>query len=169
MNQQTLLKSVDYSVPSYPAGESRMGRQNSHPFGMYSPMVQVNIDFEKRNLFMEGASQLITSSGRYRETIKTKAEKKKVIVKAVIYPGAGIELSERPKNDFVFSLEGTIDDGKSIHSCSGLLVVNGVAKKNEAGFQEWQLAVYLYDDDNNARKIELTLTMYSISENADLN
>jgi len=158
MNQNNLLKSFEYSIPCMQTGSSGL-----------KDLVQVNIDFDKRTLSLEGLGQLISSSGRRREWIKTKASKKKVSVRATIYPGPGIDLSESSRTDFVFSLEGVIEDGNSIHSCTGLLVVNGTAQTNRAGYREWQLAVYVYDEYNKERKIELTLAMYSVFENAHLN
>lgn len=158
MKQDNLLKSFDYSIPCKQGDNDGL-----------SDLVQVNIDFERRNITLDGLRQFITSPGRRREWIKTKASKKKVSVRASICPGPGLDLSESMDNDFAFSLEGVIDDGKSLHSCAGLLLVNGTARTNGAGYREWQLAVYLYDEHNTERQIDLKLTMYSVFINADLN
>ena len=158
MKQDNLLKSFDYSIPC-PQGDNG---------GTCDP-VQVNIDFENRSITLDGLGQFVPSSGRRREWIKTKASKKTVSVRAAICPGPGLDLSESLDNDFAFSLEGVIDDGKSTHSCAGLLLVNGTAYTNGAGYREWQLALYLYDEHNTERQINLRLTLYSAFKNADQN
>jgi len=158
MKQDNLLKSFDYSIPC---------RQGDNG-GPCEP-VRVNIDFEKRSITLDGLGQFIPSSGRRREWIKTKASKKTVSVRVAICPGPGLDLSESLDNDFAFSLEGVIDDGKSTHACAGLLLVNGTACINGAGYREWQLAVYLYYEHNTEREINLKLTMYSAFKNADQN
>ncbi len=158
MKQDNLLKSFDYSIPC---------RQGDN--GSPCDPVQVNIDFEKRSITLDGLGQFTPGPGRRREWIKTKASKKKVSVRAAICPGPGLDLSESLDNDFAFSLEGVIDDGKSINSCAGLLLVNGTAYTNGAGYREWQLAVYLYDERNTERQVNLKLTLYSGFQHADQN
>ncbi|HEX9514188.1 MAG TPA: hypothetical protein VF939_27035 [Puia sp.] len=108
----------------------------------------VDIDFEKKNLSLTGGS---------------------LKVKATIYPGCAVDLSDSSEDELVFSLEGIMEDGKSINSCSGLLVLDSMMSRYELGGKEWHATVYLYDDYNDEREIKLKLPMCSLSENAELN
>ena len=108
----------------------------------------VDIDFEKQTLFLTG---------------------KRLKVKATIYPGFSVDLTDFSEDGLVFSLEGIIEDGKNINSCSGLLVLDNMTSRNTPGGREWHATVYLYDNYDDEREIKLRLPMYSPRENAELN
>ena len=108
----------------------------------------VDVDFEKKRLHLAG------------EGLK---------VSATIYSGSGVNLSDDIGGGLVFSLEGILEDGKTINTCSGLLVLhNTIAGKGGNG-RTWHLSVYLYDDHNDEREIRFNLAMHPMSENAALN
>lgn len=108
----------------------------------------VDVDFEKKCLRLVG------------EGLK---------VNATIYTGWGVDLSDDTNDGLVFSLEGILEDGKSINTCSGLLVLhNAIDKKGQRG-RAWLLSVYLYDDHNDEREIRFNLAMEPMSENAAFN
>jgi hypothetical protein len=108
----------------------------------------VDVDFEKKCLRLVG------------EGLK---------VNATIYTGCGVDLSDDTNDGLVFSLEGILEDGKSINTCSGLLVLhNAIDRKGQQG-RAWLLSVYLYDDHNDEREIKFNLAMEPMSENAAFN
>jgi hypothetical protein len=108
----------------------------------------VDVDFEKSTLRLAG------------ERLK---------VKATIYPGFGVDLSDETNDGLVFSLDGILEDGKTINSCSGLLVLHSATDRKGRSGSEWRLSVYLYDNNNDEREIILNLTMGPVSGNAGLN
>ncbi|HEY4108135.1 hypothetical protein [Puia sp.] len=155
MKQTIPVKRLEYFIPETAAPNSNM--------------TNVNIDFEKGNLSLEGDSQLmVTDTGRSRLARST-FSKGRIKVNAQIFPGVKVHLSDISNGELVFSLEGKLEDGKSINSCSGLLVLNNKADSKEQGIEKWHLAVYLYDDFNERREIKLILTMHYVKENAELN
>ncbi|HMI63984.1 MAG TPA: hypothetical protein VK518_23870 [Puia sp.] len=108
----------------------------------------VDVDFEKKCLRLVG------------EGLK---------VNATIYSGSGVELSDELSDGLVFSLEGILEDGKTINTCSGLLVLHhAIVRKGQSG-KAWHLSVYLYDDHDDEREIRFNLAMQPMSENAPLN
>jgi len=108
----------------------------------------VDVDFEKKCLRLVG------------EGLK---------VHTTIYPGFGVDLSDETNDGLVFSLEGILEDGKTINTCSGLLILhNAIYRKGRHG-RAWHLSVYLYDDNNDEREIRFNLAMEPMSENAAFN
>lgn len=110
--------------------------------------VHIDIDFEAKNLALEG------------EGIK---------VRTSIYPGFGVDLSDNTGDGLVFSLEGILEDNKTINSCSGLLVLYSTMERKDQNTRDWRLALYLYDDYNSSREIKLNLAMWPFAEKPELN
>ena len=108
----------------------------------------VDVDFEKNCLRLVG------------EGLK---------VNATIYSGSGVNLSDEINDGLVFSLEGILEDGKTINTCSGLLVLHHAIAREGQSVKAWHLSVYLYDDSNDEREIRFNLAMEPMSENAALN
>jgi hypothetical protein len=110
--------------------------------------VNFEIDFEKGNLAIEG------------EGIK---------VKTTIYSGFCSNLSDKTDDELVFSLQGIMEDGKTINSCSGLLVLYSATKRRARAGTDWRVVIYLYDDYDGDREIKLNLTMSLLAGNPELN
>ncbi|HTI07240.1 MAG TPA: hypothetical protein VL832_01755 [Puia sp.] len=140
------LKRFEYSIPdaAIVAGDARNGQTREMVF----QLANVDIDFEKRNLSLTG---------------------KGLKVKATIYPGFAVDLTELSEDGLVFSLEGIMEYHKCINSCSGLLVLDSMPSRYTPGGKEWQATVYLYDDYDDEREIRFRLPMFSHWANAELN
>ncbi|HTE07792.1 MAG TPA: hypothetical protein VK628_03450, partial [Flavitalea sp.] len=76
----------------------------------------VDVDFEKKSLRLVG------------EGLK---------VNATIYSGSGVNLSDESNDGLVFSLEGILEDGKTINICSGLLVLHNAMAMNGQSGKAW--------------------------------
>lgn len=153
MNHLLPVRRLEYSIPETAAANSNM--------------TNVNIDFEKGNLSLEGDSQLMVTETRRSWSGRSPFRKGRIKINATILPGFNAHLSDKANDEFVFSLEGILEDGKSINTCSGLLVLINMADSH--GAEKWRLAVYLYDEFNGNREIKLMLTMHYVTENAELN
>lgn len=140
------LKRYEYSIPD--AASTATGFQDGHDLEMHFQFANVDIDFEKQNLSLTG---------------------KRLRVKATIYPGFAVDLTDFSEDGLVFSLEGIIEDGKSINSCSGLLILDNMISWDTPGGREWHATVYLYDNYDDEREIKFRLPMYSHGANAELN
>jgi hypothetical protein len=142
------LKRFEYCFPEPGATANDAGIGGSDFPELHFRLANVEIDFEKKNLSLE------------RERIK---------VRATLYSGHSMDLSNTEAGELIFSLAGIMEDGNSISSCSGLLVLDSLTNRNEAGGREWHASVYLYDDCDDEKEIMLRLTMYCLSGNAELN
>ncbi|HMI59987.1 MAG TPA: hypothetical protein VK518_03740, partial [Puia sp.] len=143
--------------------------RGGHFPGMYFQSANVDIDFEKKSLSLEGDSLLILGNSLMSKPVHPSARKKRVKVKATIYPGFAIDLSDTAEDDMVFSLKGIIEDGVTINACSGLLVLHSMTNRNAPGGREWHATVYMHDDHDDEREIKLKLPMCSPGKNAELN
>jgi hypothetical protein len=169
MKHPILLKRFEYCIADSAATANGKGMRGGHLPEMYFQSANVDIDFERKSLSLEGDSQLILGNSLTSKPVHSSARKKRVKVKATIYPGFAINLSDRAEDDMVFSLKGIIEDGVTINTCSGLLVLHGMTNRNAPGGKEWHATVYLYDDYNDEREIKLKLPICSLAENAGLN
>jgi len=140
------LKRFEYSIPD--AAAMATGALEENALEMHFQFANVDIDFEKQTLSLTG---------------------KRLKVKATIYPGFSVDLTDFSEDGLVFSLEGIIEDDKSINSCSGLLILDNMTSRNTPGGREWHATVYLYDNYDDEREIKLRLPMYSHGANAELN
>lgn len=161
------LRRFEYCVPNPDA--NGMIISDMHSFATNFPLVNVDIDFEKRNLSLEADACLIMMDSQDQKPVCPAGSHDRIKVRATIYKSFSINLSNFAEDELVFSLEGILEDGKSITSCSGVLVLNGAADRKEQGATKWYLAVYLYDDYDDEREIKLKLAMHSFAGNAELN
>jgi hypothetical protein len=169
MKQPNYLKSFEYSIPASEKDFHQRGNLYRDYFKMDLPPVKINIDFENKYLVLENNGFLTKSSSSNSERSRSDFEKKRIKVNANIYCGLDINLSGCSGDELVFLLEGIMDDGESKNPCSGLLVIDTATNIYESGGKEWDLRVYLYDNNNEDREIKLDLIMYSFSQNAELN
>ena len=155
MNHSIPVKRLEYCIPEMTTAKANM--------------TNVNIDFEKGNLFLEGDSQLVLYETRRSRLARSAFRKGRIKVNATIFPGVKAHLSDVAGSELVFSLEGLLEDGKTINTCSGLLVLNNPGTRKGIGPEKWHLSVYLYDNYNDKREIKLKLTMHYVTKNAELN
>jgi hypothetical protein len=169
MKQPIYLKSFEYSIPASEKDLNHRGILYRDYFKMHLPLVKVNIDFEHKYLVLE--SNGFPTKCPLSKSALTRFEygKERIKVNANIYCGLNINLSRSSGDELVFFLEGIMDDGESKNPCSGLLVIETATSIYESGGKEWDLRVYLYDNNNEDKEIKLDLMMYSLSQNAELN
>jgi hypothetical protein len=169
MKHSIPLKRFDYAVPFSDTYDDRMGSGYGDPFEMHLAPLKVSIDFEKRDLYLEGTDLFEKDPVQMPQPGASIPDNKGIIVKATFSSGFRIGLSEFTKDELVFPMDGIFDDGKTISSCSGLLVIAKTIKRDGSETGEYHLSVYLYDDSDNDREIKLRLTMYPLLPNASLN
>ena len=163
------FKHFDYAIPFPDAHANRMGSGNGSSFDTHLPPLKISIDFEKRELTLEGKDLFARDSNKKPQPIVSNPDNERIRVKATIYSGFSMKLSEFTKDELVFSMDGSLDDGKKIDKCSGLLVFSKPINRNGSEAGEYHLTIYLYDDFDDEREIKLRLTMYAFSKNALFN
>jgi hypothetical protein len=169
MKDPIYLKSFEYSIPASEKDIHHRGMMNRDYFKMHLPLVKVNIDFENKWLVLENNGFTTKASTSITEHKRFDFEKKRIRVNANIYCGLNINLTGSSGDELVYLLEGIMDDGESNNPCSGLLVINTSAGIYESVGKEYDLRIYLYDNNNEEKEIKLDLMMYSLSKNAELN
>lgn len=167
MKNNIPLKRFEYTAPSPDTYAKRMGSAGD-PFDTHLPLLQVSLDFEKRELHLEGKDLFEKDPIQKPQSILL-PDNERIRVKAGISSGFSIRLSELAKDELVFSIEGSLDDGKSIDSCSGLLVFSQAISIDGSETGQYHLTLYLYDDFDDEREIKLRLIMYAFSETAFFN
>ena len=169
MKEPIYLKSFEYSIPASEKDFHHRGSLNRDYFKMHLPLMKVHIDFENRYLILESNGFPAKTSSSNTESKRFDFEKERIRVNAHIYCGLNINLSGSSGEELVFLLEGIMDDGENKNPCSGLLVIDGSVGIYESGGKEYDLRIYLYDNNNEEKEIKLDLMMYSLSKNAELN
>jgi hypothetical protein len=169
MTHSNLLKRFEYSIPGSNENVKDKGTPGRQWMEMNLPLVKVNIDFERRDFSLEGSSLVTMTSVRNSQRMKSTFDSGRIKVKASFYSCFNVDLSDLANNGLVFPLKGIIQDSKNISSCSGLLALDRSTGKNWLNGKEWCLTIYLQDDFNVERAIELRLTMYSLPGSKLLN
>jgi hypothetical protein len=169
MKQPVYLKSFEYSIPVSEIGFHHKGNSHRDYLKIRVPLVKVNIDFVNKRLFLEGNGILAKTFSSKTELTGFDFEKERIKVNAKIYCGLDINLSGSSNEGLVFLLEGIMDDGESKNPCSGLIVIDSRSNRHESEGKEWDLRVYLYDNNNDDREVKIDMMMYSLSQNAELN
>jgi hypothetical protein len=169
MKHSIPLKRFDYAVPFPDMYDDPMGNGGGDPFEKHLAPLKVSIDFEKRDLYLEGTHLFGKESVQKLQPIASIPGNERVVVKATFSSGFRLSLSEFTKDELVFSMDGILDDGKTINSCSGLLVIAKMVNRDGSETGEYHLNVYIYDDSDDEREIKLRLTMYPLLPNASLN
>ena len=169
MKQPVYLKSFEYSIPVSEKGFHLRTNPNRDYLEMHLPLVKVNIDFVNKRLFLEGNGVLAKTLSSKTELTGFDFEKERIKVNAKIYCGLDINLSGSSNEGLVFLLEGVMDDGESKNPCSGLIVIDSRSNRYESEEKEWELRVYLYDNNNDDREVKIDMMMYSLSPKAELN
>jgi len=148
MRHQLPLKRFEYCLAD--PGTTATGRNTRarRTFEMHFSLTSFEIDFEKASLSLVG------------ERIKLKAS---------IFPGYGVDLTEATEEALIFSMEGILENGASIGTCSGLIVLQNIPEGDGRLGREWRLSIHLYDDFSGDREIKFNLWMLPLSENAVLN
>jgi hypothetical protein len=169
MKHSIPFKHFDYAIPFADTHANRMGSGDGSSFDTHLPPLKVSIDFEKRELILEGKDFFERDSIQKPQPVVSNPDNARIRVKATIYSGFTMKLSEFTKDELVFSMDGILDDGKKIGNCSGLLVFSKPINRNGSEAGEYHLTIYLYDDSDDKGEIKLRLTMYAFSKNALFN
>jgi hypothetical protein len=169
MKHSLPLKRFEYCIPGRGEAADGMKIRGNRVFGLHFQLANVSIDFENNNLSLDGDVGLILDGSRKTRPARSASARESIRVRANIYPGFSGGLAGSKEDELVYSLEGIIEDGKNINTCSGLLVLDNLTNRHEQEGKEWHATLYLYDDNGDGREIKLRLTMYCLSANAELN
>jgi len=109
------------------------------------------------------------SSNKHAEKNWFDFHQQRVSIKANIYPGLAIDLSDDNNDGQVFIIEGTIKDNDNTGDCSGLLVLDKIITSDKAATSKWNMSFYLYDTAHEDCEISFKFPVYGKNTNQLLN
>jgi len=164
MNTSTIFKTFNYTV--LPAASMPGNTQDPDE---KTTLVKLDIDFEKENFALEADWQYIMQLNKYAEKTWFDCHQQQVTIKASIFPGVAIDLSDENNDGLVFMIEGIIKDKDGTGICSGLLVLDKTTADNKTGDNKWNISCYLYDNGHDNCEIAFRLPVNHPGKNNILN
>jgi hypothetical protein len=167
MKEELLLKEFQYTIPA--SLLAFKGVKNNYLVAEHLPLMQVTVNFEEGELKLEGDWRFMMAANRHNEPGWLIYHRERVEIETAIYSSLVIDLNDRYTDGLVFPLEGSIQDGDSLHSCSGLLVTDNVRGSDGLIGNQWNISFYLYDAQFDDCKIKFKLSIYQTSLNENNN
>ncbi len=167
MKQQILLSKFEYNIPASAIALASVKR--NYPAAAHLPLMKVNIDFDKGLLKLEGDWQFMVKSNRHNDGSWAGSQRERVTIKMDIYSDVKINLADASCDGLVFPLEGTIKEGNTLSSCTGLLVIDNVRDTNGHIGCQWNISFYFYDLRSDDCEIKFNLPVYTRQEKSHLN
>ena len=167
MKTPALFKKFNYSIAPVALANKTVTSNNAG--SNEASLVNVTIDFEQEDFSLEGDWQYMMSSNKHAEKNWFNCHQQRVSIKANIYPGLAIDLSDDNNDGQVFIIEGTIKDDDNTGSCSGLLVLDKIATSDKANTSKWNMSFYLYDTAHDDCEISFRFPVYGRPTNELLN
>jgi hypothetical protein len=167
MKKPILLKQFKYSIP--PCVNTIAGIKKNHIVAEHLPLMKVVIDFENGNLKLQGDWHFMMASNKYNEVGCSNNHKERVQIEATIQASSPINLNNPQNDGLVFPMDGTIKDGNSLGSCSGLVVLDNVRGLNGLISDQWNISFYLYDQQFNDCEIKFKLPIFITSDSENKN
>ena len=165
MANQVPLKYMAWSITPSVLAMAGANRIQGHRFATHLPLVDIKLDFENGNFFLEGDWHFMMAANRHVERSWFACHSERVKIETSIFPSTVINLSDRSNDGSGFSLEGTLKDGNSMSKCFGLLVLEFTEPVNGLPGNEWNLTFYLYDAMNSECEIRMKLPIYADTVN----
>jgi len=147
MEHLPLLRSFEYSI-LHPEDDNS---------GQAIPLVNVRIDFEHGNFFLEGSWVFMMASNK--NTRGSRATRKRVRVESALYPSLPLDLADEKSENYHFTLHGIIQDDVILDSCSGMLTVEQIKYTDGGPTGDWMLTFYLYNIVESGCDMKLNLLL----------
>lgn len=167
MKKQLLLKQFEYSIP-YSALVAA-GVKSNHFFAEHLPLMKVTVDFENGKLKLDGDWRFMLAANKHNEASRFGCDRDRVKIETAIYPACVINLNDPYSNGLMFPLEGNINDGNSLSTASGLLILDNVTAGNGLMSNQWNTSFYIYDAAYNDCEIKFQLPVYIVEITPGLN
>ena len=164
MKQSILLKQFEYSIPASSFAIAGLGKQ--YAIAGHLPLMKVFIDFEKGKLYLEGDWQFMIAANTHSKPGWSGYHRERVKIETAVYPAMSVNLDDHNSDGLVFPMEGIIQDGSIINSCSGLLVIDNIRSESGLISKNWNISFYIYDAqfDDCEIKFKLPLFQYNGDE-----
>lgn len=161
MEHQQLLRSFEYSILNADDINSRQSfhRLEGDRSSTVFPLVNVKVDFEHGNFFLEGNWMFMMAFNKKVRLSRAARKRKRVKVESALYPSLPLDLAGEKSKNFQFTLHGIIQDDVAHDSCSGMLTVDQIKYTDGGPTGEWMLTFYLYNIVENGCEMTFNLLL----------
>lgn len=159
MKTTTLLHCFEFAIMPAASLVSLHGNEN-HPVATHLPLMRVNIDFEKSRLLLDGEWQFLVAANVRARSKWFSYHEARVTVDLSLFHATVIDLSDPFNDGIVIVADGIINDGSSINSCSGMVILDKSAHPQKPGYHNWDITFYLYDYQEDKCEIKFRLPLY---------
>ena len=159
MKTTTLLQRFEFAIMPAASLVSLYENEN-YPVSDHLPLMRVNIDFAKGRLLLDGEWQFLVSANIRARSGWFSYHKGRVTVDVSLFHSSVIDLSDPFSNGIVLTADGLINDGSSINSCSGMVVLDKLTTPKKSGYHGWDVTFYLYVYQEDKCEIKFKLPLY---------
>ena len=143
-----------------PTSVVQMSEYKNYSGGCHLPLMQVNIDFAKGKLLLEGDWGFMVYANKHARPEWLSHYKGRVTIDVSLYPAAAIDLLDPFNSGIVLPADGTINNGRIVNSCSGLVILDKLSGSQKIGGHGWDIIFYLYDYHLDECEIKFKLPVY---------
>ena len=165
MKTPTPLEGFEFAIMPAASLVSLYENEN-YPVADHLPLMRINIDFAKGKLLLDGEWQFLVSANIRARSEWFAYHKGRVTVDVSLFRSSVIDLANPFSNGIVLTGEGLINDGSSINSCSGMVILDKSTDPTESGYHSWDITFYLYDyqEEKCEIKFKLPLSLNNVND-----
>ena len=159
MNSDIILEQYEFVLMS-PEAMVSAADKTKYTAEKQSPLLRVNIDFQKGKFFLDGDWNFLMAANRYALPHWHAHHKGRVNIDVSLFPSTSINLSDPYANGIILPGEGNIQDGKGLTACSGMVILDKVNIPQNRRSYAWIITFYLYDYQIEECEIKYRLPVY---------
>jgi hypothetical protein len=143
MNQQSLLKQFEYSIPLTSASFADPLQTNGNV--KHSSLFKLKIDFAAGILNFEGYRKYITVTNFHKRSYLINSNNGRLKIEAVIFPSTTINLNDPEADGMIFPMKGHVENANCLVPCSGFLLIEKTRAPHRYLRDLWNISCYIYD------------------------
>lgn len=155
MTPQSPLQKLTYMVPA----------TSATTINRHLPLLNVTFDFVKGTLNLEGDWQYIMQTNGHSKNEWFVKSRERVQVAMNIRGLLPLDLAEIDEDGLVLPLGGVLTDHFGAGNCSGILVIDAVGMYTGAVNNDWEISIYLYDQQQGNMEFKITVPLFTGATN----
>lgn len=163
MTPQSPLQKLTYMVPFSSVTMDFMDKKRVYP--RHLPLLNVTIDFEKGTLNLEGDWEYIMYLNGHSAQEWFVKSRERVQIAMNIRGLLALDLAEIDEDGLVLPLGGMLTDHFGAGNCSGMLVIDAVGMYSGAVNNDWDISIYLYDQQQSNLEFKVTVPLFTGATN----
>lgn len=169
MTQPHLLHQFEYTVPPSSLSISGPAQRSFKAMADHANLLRVIVDFEAGEVIIEGDRKFIlqTSAGNRDNVLSSSTER--IIIQANLSSFKPLDLDDVNSVAFIFPLDGCIEDGDTVRTCTGMVAVDHVLNDLNNEIQNSFISIYIYDMESDDNEIMFRFPAYPGNINCNSN